>query len=264
MKEALVRIHTPKRTLFAVALGAFAFVSLLPTASASPIGNLQINTCGGVNVNGTAITWLGAAGGLGQAGYGCLQSSAGGVGTGVTYSGGTLVDGVSGEIKSLVFGVTPGTDFMDFTGHPNLIFDLAGFLAGPSNIGCSTLSLFDACAVAPGSPFVLQLQPGGTGTCPVGISGNCQTSITLNIADSLVRDLGDSSSSIYTGNFTTQITTQSPGQIQAAILGGGTIGSAASGSFTLSAAAVPEPVTYLLGGAGLVLFAMLKKRRIRS
>jgi len=264
--EALAKnVKNRQRPLFTVALTVLALVSFLPTASASPIGNLQIATCGGVNVNATSIIWLGAPGGLGQAGYGCINTQAGGVGTSVTYSGGTLGPNVNGEIKSLTFGVTPGIDFMDFTGHPNLIFDLSGFLPGPSNTNCSTLTLFSSCAVTAGSPFVLTLQPGGTGTCPAGISGTCDTSVTLNIATSTVRDLGNSSSTPYSGFFTTQIANLSPAQIQAAILAGGTVGSGASGSFTLTPApGVPEPVTYFMSGAGLLGLAFLKRRKARG
>lgn len=250
---------TTIRRLFTVAVGALALFSFLPAASANPVGNLQLATCGGVNVNATAITWLGAPGGLGQAGYGCVQSQSGGVGTGVTYSGGTLGPNVTGEIKSLTLGVTPGTDFMDFTGHPNLIFDLGGFLPGPANTNCGTLALFGSCAVTAGSSFVLTLNPGGTGTCPAGISGNCDTSITLNLATSTVRDLGNGTSSSYSGFFTTQITTLSPAQIQAAILAGATVGSGASGSFTINS--VPEPVTFVMIGAGLIGITLLKRRK---
>jgi len=248
------------RQLFPVLLGALALISLSTTASASPVGNLQIDTCGGVNVTATAITFLGTPGGKGQSGYGCINSSAGGVGTNITYSGGTLGAGVNGEIKSLTFGVTAGTDFMDFTGVPNLIFDLAGFNPGPSNTNCATLTLNSSCSAAAGSPFILELVQGGTGTCPVGISGNCETSVGLSIQPSILHDLGNGTSALYSGLFSTTISTMSPAQIQATILTpGGTVGSGGTGSFT--ATAIPEPSSMLLIGMGLIGLAASRKRK---
>lgn len=244
------------------AVGALAFFGLLTTASASPFGNLAIDGCsgGGVNVNSSSITWLGAPGGLAQAGYGCIDTTNGGAGTNVTFNGGTLGPGVTGEIKDLTLGVTPGTDFMDFTGASNLIFDLSNFAAGPSNTNCSTLSLFQTCAVVAGSSFVLELVPGGSGTCPVGISGNCQTDVSL-IANGTARD-GVGVPSTWSGSFTTQIATMSPAQIQAAILSGGTIGSSESGSFTIST--VPEPLSFSMIGLGLIALAVVGRRKIRA
>lgn len=254
------------RTILFTAIGLLAFCSAIPMAHATPMGNLAIAGCAaaGVNVNANSITWLGSPGGLAQAGYGCVNTTSGGLGTNLTYSGGTLSSGVNGEIKSLVLSPpTSGIDFMDFTGNPNLIFDLAGFLPGPASTSCGTLALFQSCAVAAGSPFVLELDPGGTGLCPAGVGGgnNCQTKISLNIANSVVRDLGNGSSALWTGSFSTQIPTMSPSQIQSAIIAGATIGSSEAGAFTLFTVPVPEPVTFVMIGGGLIGLAMLRRRK---
>lgn len=255
------------KTVYSAAVGVLAFFGLLGVASATPMGNLAVAGCagGGVNVNATTITWLGTPGGLAQTGYGCIVTTNGGLGTSVTYAGGgPLVAGVTGEIKDLTLGVTSGTDFMDFTGNPNLIFDLSGFLPGPSNTNCATLTaLFQTCAVVAGSFFVLELDPGGTGTCPAGISGTCQTKVGLNIALSTVRD-GTLPNSTWTGSFSTQIPTMSPGQIQTIILGGGTVGSSEAGAFTITPpTSVPEPLSFWMIGLGLIALAIVARRKVR-
>lgn len=248
------------RTIYTAAVGALAFFGLLTSASATPFGNLAIDGCagGGVDVNATSITWLGTPGGMAKPGYGCIDTTNGGAGTNVTFSGGTLGPGVTGEIKDLTLGVTPGTDFMDFTGASSLIFNLSNFSPGPSNTNCATLSLFQTCAVVPGSFFVLELVPGGTGSCPAGISGNCQTGVTL-VANGTVSDATGTSN--WSGSFTTQIATLSPAQIQATILAGGTIGSSESGAFTITT--IPEPLSFSMIGLGLVALAIVGRKKLR-
>ena len=222
-----------------------ATIVLAPNASASVIGQLDVANCAGagVLVTATTIDWLPAGGGAG-----CIVT---GVPTNVTTSAGTLSPGVTGSIKDLAAPTTfPVIDFMTFTGLPALHFDLSALGPGPANTGCA--AAFDpnlpACSVATGSPFILS--PTSTGT-----------SVTLS-ATGIARD-GTTPTSTWLGAFTTQIAGQTPAQIQATILGGGSEMSTYSGDFRVTLnSAVPEPSTLgsmLLGG--LLIAAGYFRRR---
>jgi hypothetical protein len=232
------------------ALGILAFFSLVPNASANALGSMNEANCGGggVSVSSTAITWLP----LGtSAGTGCIIT---GAGTNVTYSGGTLGAGVTGNILDLLAGGGAVDDFMTFQGT-TLDFKLTGFLTYPSDsTNCSSISPGQTCVVfdvASGGPFdspFLLTDLGG---------GNTEVSLT---AYGTVLDGGVLTD--WSGSFTTQMT-MDPGTVQSTILGGGTISSTQSGSFLLSA--VPEPATWTMLAAGLIALSLVARvRRVRS
>ena len=228
------------------AIGILAFFSLVTSASATAIGSISEANCGGggVTVSSTTITWLpvGPA-----AGTGCITT---GAGTSITYSGGTLGAGVTGDIMDLMAGGGAVVDdFMTFPGT-SLDFSLTGFLTFPAaSTNCASLSASQTCVafnIASSGPFdspFLLTNLGG---------GNTGVSLT---AYGTVLDDGVLSN--WTGSFTTQLNLDT-GTVQSTILGGGTIpANTQSGSFLVT----PEPGSWTMLGAGLIAFWIVSKRR---
>ena len=225
------------------------------TAMATPMGNLNIANCtgGGVTVSAAAITFSPAGT---VAGTGCIATGIGTPTTLVTYTGGgPLVPGVTGNIKNLTAGPPILVDlFMTFTGNPNLDFQLVGLGPGVANTNCAGLADGSSCSVFAGSPFILTKNSTGT-------------SVSLLAFGTVVDTTGTAG---WNGGFTTQITGQTPDQIDVTICGaegrtaltctGSSIASTHSAQFTLTT--IPEPASLsmlLLGG-----FALLGIKRIRK
>ena len=232
----------PLRGALVAALLCLATFVLAPTASATPIGHLDTANCagGGVIVNATTIDWTLPVGGP----NGCIQT---GVGTNITYTGGSLGPGVSGTILDLSMSTPlPVSNFISF---PGLNFTLTALGPGPSNTNCAGLVLFQSCAAFAGSPFALQLVPTGTA---VSLSANGTVSDTTG-------------SSTWSGAFTTQIAGMTPVQIQSTVAAGGSVTSTHSGDFTLTAQVVPEPATIssMLLGAFLVAGGLFRRKTFR-
>lgn len=223
--------------------GVFAMVAVasllfVPPASASVIGTLDVANCanGAVNVTLTTIDWILPV----DAGNGCVQNN-----TGIFYgptaskplpSGlGLILDLPGGPANFMVF--TNGTDIVSF--------DLGGLGPGVANTVCTV----SPCSVTSTSPFILMANATGT-------------SVTLT-AFGLARDNLSAAlpNDIWSGAFTTQVAGQTPAQIQATILGGGTIHSTWSGEFIVS---IPEPVSMSLIGGGLMALAWLRRRRVQA
>jgi len=206
-------MHKPYFTKCAVALAAF--LSYLTPGIAAVSGTFSIANCsgGGVQVSATTIDFtLPVAGGTG-----CIAT---GTPTNVTYSTGTLVPAVEGSIKDLTAGgPSIVLDFMTFTGNPDLHFDLTQLGPGVNNTDCTNLAIGSTCSAFAGSPFILQNS--GTGT-----------SISLS-ARGIARDASNVTSN-WSGDFTTQLTGQTPAEIQAAILNGQTITNTYSGQFRVA------------------------------
>ena len=223
-------------------LAAIGLLGISSSATASVIGSLNVANCagGGVTVSSTNIVWspVGTV-----AGTGCTDT---GIGTNLTYSGGTLGPGDPGNIKNLTSGGGSVDNFMTFQGT-TLDFVLTGLGPGSANTNCALSALNPVCSVAAGSPFILTF-----------ISANV-TAIGLG-ANGTVTDGGVTSN--WFGSFTTQLNLSGTA-IQSTELAGGSIASAHSGQFSVSA--VPEPGTvsmFLLGG--LTLLGIGRKRFRKS
>ena len=234
-----------------LSVAVLAIAILVPAASASVIGHLVVGICGngGVTVDATTIDW---APGSPAA---CLQL---GLGTNITSVGGGVLTGASstGTINDLTFAPGAATSgfmsFVDSGAGVNLLFDLApagGF--GPGSLVDCTVNpgVNNSCSV-PGSPFIL--------TETISNGDVIGTSVTL-AAHGTILDIGDGSTSFWSGSFTTQINTMSPAAIQTQIAGGGAITSSFSGEFDVTA--VPEPVSMSLVGAGLIALAAIRRRK---
>lgn len=253
-----------------LSLAVLVSVTLAPTASASVIGHLSVfpgtPPClgelggGGVTVSATSINWSpGSPAACLQTGLGTNVASAAGnmlTNSTVSFSGtGTIND------LALPAGSDPGiAGFMTFTGGgltSPLLFNLAavaGFGPG-SAVSCATNpGLNNSCSIPPGgnsSPFIL--------TQGLSNQGVPNTSVTLSAQGTIV-DPVDGVTSYWSGSFTTQINNQLPADIQSIITAGGSITSTFSGEFDVSP--VPEPISVVLIGAGLIVLGAIKRRKL--
>jgi hypothetical protein len=202
------------------------------TAMAAAMGPLNVGQCsgGGVTVTATTIVWTPPT--LGGT-AGCINT---GIGTDVTYTGGTLLPAATGNILNLSAGGGAVDSFMTFAGS-TLDFILTGLGPGVANTNCSALAVGASCSVAVGSPFILTNV------------GNGNTAVSLG-AFGTVTNGGVVSN--WGGAFTTQLN-MTAAAIQTTELGGGSIASTESGQFTVTP--IPEPGTismFLLGGVALM------------
>jgi hypothetical protein len=230
-----------KTLVLHLTFASLACFCIMGTATASPIGTLNIANCpgGGVTVTATSITWSPAT----MSGYGCIAT---GIGTNVMFSGGTLTAGTTGDIKDLQANGPSTVDmFMVF---PGLDFILNGFGAGSANTNCASANTVGAsCSIVPGSPFVL--------TYLGLVQGVPTTTVSLSAFGDVVDANGSSG---WSGGFSTQINS-TPGAIQSNFGTTGSISSTHSAQFILTA--VPEPMTVFLIGAGLILVALIRRPR---
>jgi hypothetical protein len=217
----------------AAAIIGCTFVS---PASATVIGPLDIANCGGGGVTFTATTIVFSPPSLGGT-AGCMQTEPG---TNLTYSNGTLVSGVSGDVLNLNLGGGTVDDFMTFSAT-TLDFVLTGLGPGDSNTNCTGLSIGASCSMSAGNPFVLTNLGGGN------------TRIDLP-ANGTITDGG--STSPWSGEFTMQVNIAAD-TIQSVILASGSVGTTYTGHFNV----VPEPSTFsMLAFAGLIISGVKRRR----
>lgn len=214
-------------------------------SEAAVVGNLATGICtggGGVTVSATTIDWLPTVSGA----DGCILT---GTTTSVSHAGGLLGPSTQGRILDLTTAMSfPILDFMTFTGHPLLHFDLTSIGPGPGNTACpDTFNDSDPiCAVFAGSPFTIR--PGSTGA-------------TVELAArGLARDGGPIVSN-WIGKFSANFAGQTPADLQQQFFAVGSITSTHSGDFTMTF--IPEPSTWtlLIAGGGLILLARLQLTR---
>jgi hypothetical protein len=180
---------------------------------------------------------------------GCITT---GIGTSLSYSGGTLLPGVTGNIQDLTIGGGTVDNFMTFPTTPPLDFVLTAFVPQTANsVSCAAATVDgNTCIPVAGSPFLLT----NLGTGNVGVSLE---------AIGYIVDAGVTS--YWSGSFTTQLIAagMTPLVVQTEIGQGQSISSTQSGTFILTT--TPEPFTLPLIGGGLMVLAMIgKKRKTRA
>jgi hypothetical protein len=235
--------HSRLQLLLVTVLALFA-----ASGEAAVVGNLATGICtggGGVTVTTTAIDWLPPAGG----GSGCILT---GTTTSVSYDGGTLGPSTTGTILDLSVGTPfPLLDFMTFSGHPLLHFDLTSIGPGPANTACpNTFNDSDPiCSIVPGSPFTVR--PGTTGA-------------TVELAARGIARDGGAIQSNWLGKFSANFAGQTPAALQQQFLTQGFITSTHSGYFTVSF--IPEPSTWTLMvvGGSLVFLGRLRQMKKKT
>jgi len=225
-----------------------AFLFSVTNASAAVIGHLDIANCagGGVTVQGLLIDFTLPVNTVGSPGTGCIQT---GVNTNVSYSAGTLTPGTTGTILDLVAGGGTVVDFMTFVGHPDLHFDLTSIGPGTGNANCAAATAIGAsCSPTTTSPFVFTTTASGTAVSLAAFGIARDTTLPTTP---------------FAGAFTTQITNQTPLQLQTTALAGGAISSTNSGDFALTFTGVPEPSTISMAALGGLLVAFAARKRAR-
>ena len=233
----------------AFALGLFA-----GPASAAPITGV-LNIAGSATVTADAIDWSPAGTGEGVAVI--FEDSEG------------YFDGIEVPIPlnttdslDLPAGPFPVANFLNDFDTPiaqydDLSFTLEGFVFPvlPVCGGAVGDDPGESCVAFAGSPFTLTMGADGI-----------STDINFNVFGSFVDlSFGDNGSlNDATGLYTANISDMTPQQIQAEILGGGSVTSSYSAEFNAQAVPVPEPLALALTGFGLAASAYRLRRSRRS
>ena len=227
---------------------------LAAPASAAPITGV-LNIGGSATVTLDTIDWTPDGGDIGIAVI---------VADSVGYFDGIEVPFPLNTVDSLDLpaGAFPVEEFLNNFSTPNpeyddLSFTLEGFVLPvvPVCGGGVGDDPGDSCVVFAGSPFTLTMGADGI-----------STDINFNVVGSFVdTSFGDDGSlNDATGLYTANISDMTPEQIQAEILGGGSVTSSYSAEFNAKAVQVPEPVALSLMGFGLAAVGYRLRRRRQS
>lgn len=246
--------------LTAMALAVFAVVPSSLLGASIPLGNgavLDLSNMSGqlVGVSNACINW-----GIPSA---CqtttgIQDTVSGNDSTVFTNGSTSLD----TIKDLPAGVLiPLVDFMTvqspLTGS-EVFFDLTGIVipAIPVGNNCTIFALSAICNAGGGSPFLLVQ------------TGDNQVSISFDTTEIAYTGNSTSGSTPYVSVFTTQISgtllngnTDTIPNILNYVAGGGAIDSTWSAS---QSPVVPEPMSFILLGSGLLGMGLLSRWSRRS
>lgn len=238
-------------------IGGLAFLGLFTAASATPLivptFAFKTGNCGeNVTVDAFTIDWGSPS--LGTPG--CIVANPS---TNVSYVGAgntpmNLLAGATGTINDLPGG--PTTDFISFTAHPDLHFNLESIGPGSSNTTCAGLGVGFSCSVDLSalygfpftSPFLLTRTVTGT-------------NVSLSVFGKAY-DADGGLGSEWIGEFSVPITGQTPAQIEATIKAGNSVTSPHGGDFLLTA--IPEPSTYAMLGFALGALGLYRRRSVRG
>jgi hypothetical protein len=245
MRKVLTLIRNLPWPAIATAAGVICFGSISP-AFADAIGAVTETNCsgGGVTVNATAIVWSPPS--LGGT-AGCIDTS---IGTDLTYSGGTVLPGDTGNLLNITaFFAGPVNDFMTFVGT-SLDFVLTGLGPGSANTDCAGLAVGGSCSVAAGSPIVVTSLAGGN------------TGLSL-AAFGTVTDGGVTNT--WSGSFVTQLN-ETPAAFQTTMFEGGSVSGTQSAQFTVPVSPIPvsEPGAGSFVLTGILFLLVMRKRRVQG
>lgn len=233
------------RRLLALA-GAAGFAAL--SLSADPISG-TVNISGSVAVGETTIDFQPPAGPPSGT---FVVSNTGNTGSfaGLANTTGTILD-LNDTLQPPGQTFTPLNGFVTFTAAPNISLNLTGIDPGTySSADCFTLPAAGQTCTPPStgngfaSPFNLSNTSATTSTAAFTVFGDAVNTAT-----------GESNP--FIGVFSTQFTV--PYQTLLQEVASGDIATSYSSTFT--ATTVPEPMTPILLGSGLVGLAMLRRRR---
>lgn len=246
-----------KLTLSAIAFTAMAMAPISVLATSIPLGGggiLNLSNMPGtvVGVSSVCINWSGVAG---PCVTGSVQDAVSGTDP-IFVSGSTAAD----TIKNLPAGVaTPlvGFETVQSTLPGGVItFDLTSIVLPGASGNCAT-DVF--------------CRPGGPS--PFSFTQNSANQVSVSFAVTLLAYTGTSASgtTVYNGVFTTQLSGTLPNgatvtipNILAFEAGGGNITSTWSATESpVAPATVPEPLSFMLLGSGLVGVSVLGRRRYR-
>jgi hypothetical protein len=158
----------------------------------------------------------------------------------------TQGEGVDVNGGATITSLGPIPNFLTFATTPSLVYSLSTYQAGSADTNCAALTVGQSCSVFLGSPVVLTLEAGGSTSAELGVVGS--------VTDG-------SGASNWDGLFTATIVGETPAELQALILTGGSVTHSYSGNF-FTASAVPEPRLMSLAAlAGALLLIVVQKKR---